>query len=304
MNTISFPSPSSSATSHRRALVLGGGGAAGNAWLIGVVAGLNEGGLDAVDADLVVGTSAGATAAVQLTGADPADLLDAVLAAPLPLRPGRASTPGMDRPIEDHLARTNAIIASSHDAAEMRRRIGGAAMESDGASDPAVQARWRATVASRLPAPTWPEGRMLLTAVDASTGDGVAFDRDSGVELVDAVAASCAGGFAYTIDGTAYIDGGYRRNENADLAAGFSRVLVLSPLGGRSRHPEAWRMQLSAQLEDLRAGGSRVATILPDEEALRALGGTLMDPAMRVPAARAGHAQGLALADGLAELWS
>ena len=46
-----------------RALVLGGGGSAGNAWLLGVLAGLADGGLDVTDADLVVGTSAGATAA-------------------------------------------------------------------------------------------------------------------------------------------------------------------------------------------------------------------------------------------------
>ncbi|MCU1477820.1 MAG: patatin, partial [Subtercola sp.] len=35
------------------ALVLGGGGSAGNAWLIGVIAGLFEGGLDATRADLI-----------------------------------------------------------------------------------------------------------------------------------------------------------------------------------------------------------------------------------------------------------
>ena len=39
------------------ALVLGGGGAAGNAWLIGIIAGLGEAGLDMTEAaDLVIGT--------------------------------------------------------------------------------------------------------------------------------------------------------------------------------------------------------------------------------------------------------
>jgi NTE family protein len=47
---------------HDVALVLGGGGAAGNAWEIGIIAGLAEAGLDLTEAaDLVVGTSAGAT---------------------------------------------------------------------------------------------------------------------------------------------------------------------------------------------------------------------------------------------------
>ena len=49
-----------------RALVLGGGGSTGNAWLIGDVAGLFEGGLDVTTADLTIGTSAGAPAAAQL----------------------------------------------------------------------------------------------------------------------------------------------------------------------------------------------------------------------------------------------
>src|SRR3954451_119611 len=64
-----------------RALVLGGGGLTGNAWLIGVIAGLLEAGLDVTSADRTGGTSAGATAAAQLAGASPAELLDAILAA-------------------------------------------------------------------------------------------------------------------------------------------------------------------------------------------------------------------------------
>jgi NTE family protein len=41
---------------NERALVLGGGGATGNAWLIGIIAGLFDAGLDVTDADLIVGT--------------------------------------------------------------------------------------------------------------------------------------------------------------------------------------------------------------------------------------------------------
>ena len=49
-----------------RALVLGGGGSTGNAWLIGVIAGLFDAGLDLTEADLVIGTSAGSTTAAQI----------------------------------------------------------------------------------------------------------------------------------------------------------------------------------------------------------------------------------------------
>ena len=51
-----------------RALVLAGGGAAGNAWELGLIAGLSDGGVDVTAADLIVGTSAGSTVAAQITG--------------------------------------------------------------------------------------------------------------------------------------------------------------------------------------------------------------------------------------------
>lgn len=53
------------------ALVLGGGGSTGNAWLIGVIAGLYEAGLNVTEPDLTIGTSAGSTAAAALAGSSP-----------------------------------------------------------------------------------------------------------------------------------------------------------------------------------------------------------------------------------------
>ncbi|CAM5356267.1 patatin-like phospholipase family protein [Leifsonia shinshuensis] len=312
------PSPPSGAPGRERALVLHGGGSSGNAWEIGVVAGLLAGGLDVIRADLIVGTSAGSTAAAQLTSAPPAELYAAIVDAPPPQRPGApgAGAPGSTRPgagpdvargvagsVSSQLEVTGRIIASSSDAADMRRRMGAWARELADGADPGRQAQWRATVASRLPRQDWPEQRILLTAVDASSGEGVAFDRDSGVSLADAVAASCSSGFAYAIGDGWYIDGGYRRNENADLAAGYRRVLVLSPFGGRNRHPEEWGMQLDAQVEELRAGGSAVETILPDEASLDAFGEQMMDLSRRPASARAGYDQGRAAAKRLDEFW-
>src|SRR5579863_8165861 len=251
-----------------RALVLGGGGAAGNAWLIGVIAGLSDGGLDVTEADLIIGTSAGSTAAAQITSASPAQLLAGILSAAPRQRTGPAGSGGGGVPVgpaADHMRRTSEIIAAAEDAADMRRRLGAAALEMDAASDGSGQTQWRATVAARLPSQRWPERTVLITAVDADTGEPVVFDRHSGVDLADAVAASCANGFGvppYRIGDRRYIDGGYRRSsENADLAAGYERVLVLSPFGGRSRHPPEWAMHLAAQVDELRAGGSRVETI-------------------------------------------
>jgi NTE family protein len=290
-----------------RALVLGGGGSAGNAWVIGVVAGLFEAGLDVTEADLVIGTSAGSTAAVQLLSTSPTDLLAAILDAPPPQRPGQGGAGGHGRPARpavNHFERTTAVIAAASDPADMRRRLGASALGLDEAADASVRARWRATVAARLPGHGWPEQRLFITAVDAATGEPVVFDRDSRVDVVDAVAASCSSGPPYGIGGGQFIDGGYRRSsENADLAAGSARVLVLSPFGGRSRAPMDWDMHLAAQVEELRAGGSRVETILPDSAALEAFGDNMMDLSRRAPAARAGHDQGSALSRQLSKFW-
>ncbi|MGA8362507.1 MAG: patatin-like phospholipase family protein [Candidatus Dormiibacterota bacterium] len=292
-----------------RALVLHGGGSAGNAWEIGVVAGLFDAGLDVTEADLIIGTSAGATAAVQITSATPTELLAAILSVAPQQRTRPVGTDGGRIPIgpaANHMEITTRIIAAAADAADMRRRIGAAALEMDAASDGSGQTRWRATVAARLPRQHWPERTILITAVDAHTGEPVVFDRHSGVDLVDAVAASTANGFGvppYSIGDKRYIDGGYRRNENADLAAGYERVLVLSPFGGRSRHPLEWGMHLATQVDELRASGSRVETIFPDGDSIKAFGADMMDLSTRPPAARAGYDQGRGLAGLLTTIW-
>jgi NTE family protein len=313
MNTTASPTPrlTAAASDRRRALVLGGGGSTGNAWLIGVIAGLFDAGLDVTTADLTVGTSAGSTAAAQFAGASPTKLLAAALAGAQkrtgPARPPRSQGPAKPHnpgePVVNHLARVTEIIASAADPADMRRRMGAAALELDGASDGSWSARWRATVAARLPRPDWPHRTVLITAVDARTGEPVVFDRFSGVELVDAVAASCSSSLPYRIGDGRYIDGGYRRNENADLASGCERVLVLSPFGGRTLHPLAWRMQLAAQVEELRAGGSRVEMVFPDSDSEYLFGGNAMDLSQRPAAARAGYDRGGALAEQLGGFW-
>ena len=204
------------------------------------------------------------------------------------------------------MERTGAIFGGAENPADMRRRMGAAALELDAASDGSAQTRWRAAVAGRLPSQHWPQRPVHIVVVDAHTGEPVVLDRDSGVDLADAVAASCANGFGVpplTIGDRRYIDGGYRSAENADLAAGYERVLVLSPFGGRSRAPLEWGIHLAAHVDGLRAGGSRVETIFPDSNSRDAFGFNVMDPSTRPPSARAGYDQGKALAEPLSEFW-
>jgi len=174
----------------------------------------------------------------------------------------------------------------------------------DAASDGSWQMQWRDTVAARLPSQNWPERTMFITAVDAQTGEPVVFHGQSGVDLVDAVAASCSSGRPYRFGDGLYIDGGYRSNaENADLAAGYARVLVLSPFGGRTLTPFSWGMHLATQVDDLRAAGSIVETIFPDSDSEHMFGADAMDPSLRPLAARAGYDLGSALARQLTGFW-
>ena len=202
--------------------------------------------------------------------------------------------------------RMRAISAAATSAADLQRAMGAFGLESDSILGPAGRQR-RAIVAGRLPRPDWPDRPMIVTALDAETGELAAFDRGSGVDLVDAVTASTAlPGLVPTvsINGRRYIDGGVRSPDNADLATGYANVVVLSPLGGRSqrppeagqfeglRRPPEWGTDLESHVESLREQGSRVEVITPDAASRAAMGTNQMDPVTRIPAARAGFAQG------------
>jgi len=286
------------------ALVLGGGGSAGHAWLIGFIAGLAEAGLDLTQAaDLVIGTSAGASAAAHVrSGIPPAELFASVLSeVAQPMGQNQVRPPSL--PMGTVFERMRAIGAAANSALDLQRAMGAFGLESDAILGPAAEQR-RAQVASRLPREEWPERPMIVVALDAHTGELAAFDRNSGVNLVDAVTASTAlPGLVptHSINGSRYIDGGVRSTENADLAAGYANVVIFSPLGGRTRtepgqfeglrREPQWRTDLASQVEDLRAQGSRVELVTPDADSRAAMGTNLMDPSARIPTARAAFAQ-------------
>jgi NTE family protein len=79
---------------------------------------------------------------------------------------------------------------------------------------------------------SWPQSQLEIVVVDVQSGERTIFKRDSGVELVDAVMASCALPYAWppaTINLRRYIDGACYSTANLDLAAGFDKILVLQP---------------------------------------------------------------------------
>jgi NTE family protein len=268
-----------------QALVLGGGGVAGIAWMTGVLTGLAEAGRDVTAADLIVGTSAGSAVAAQVGSGLSLDMLFARQTDPAL----QAREIAVELDMVTFAAEFTEVMAGATSAEEARRRAGAFAV----AADTVPEAERRAAVSSRLPSPEWPTRRIQLVAVDAETGDIRVFDRESGVALIDAVAASCAVPGIWppvTIDGRRYVDGGIRSNDNADLASGASTIVVLSPMGYDPPFPVP--MPLRDVVSQLRADGSAVTVIAPDKASVAAIGANPLDPASRLPAAEAGRAQG------------
>ncbi|MBB3676265.1 patatin-like phospholipase family protein [Modestobacter versicolor] len=278
----------------RTALVLGGGGITGIAWEVGVLAGLAEAGVDLGTADLVVGTSAGSVVGAQLrSGVDLEQLYEGQLEP-------HVGTERAARLGRRTLARYGlAMLLARRDDVAFRRRVGELARTAADTGRTPTEAERRAAIASRLPSPEWSDRPLVVTAVDAESGEFVTFTRESGVELVAAVGASCAVPGVYppvTIDGHRYVDGGMRSPANADLAAEYDRIVVVAPLP-RGAGPMT---SVDAQVTGL---VSRVAVVSPDQASLAAIGKNVLDPAAREPAARAGRAQAAAVADRVREVW-
>lgn len=274
-----------------RALVLGGGGITGIAWELGLLAGLAEKGLDLTSADQVVGTSAGSVVGAQiLSGVPIEDLYAEQLMDATGEIAARMGTGAVAR----------FVIASlwPGDASRGRAYLGRAAL----AARTVPESERRGVIESRLRSRSWPERRLLITAVDAETGEPRVFQRDSGVELSDAVAASCAVPIVWppiTIQGHRYIDGGVRSIANADLATGCDRVVVLAPVTFALRRSGRIAGQLSSLGDDVRS-----LVVTPDAQARAAIGRNVLDPAQRAASARAGRRQAVSAAAAVEAVWS
>ncbi|HEY3408363.1 MAG TPA: patatin-like phospholipase family protein [Propionicimonas sp.] len=269
----------------RRALVLGSGGATGVAWELGVLTGLSRAGLP-LDADLVVGTSAGALVAAWLTtsGAVP-DLDDA-----------RGERVGRIGPT--HVARL--IAAQLHPS---RRHalawLGSRAMST---WTPDAEAGWVERVGEGLAGLPWPES-LVIVATDATSGRPAFFSAGQPADLAAAVAASCAlpGVFpAVRIDGRLHFDGGLRSPANLDVAAGADVLIAVAPLSAAVR---ANRRPVH-QAAHLARSGVRVVLIEPDLAGRAALGPDLLAPGRAEVAFAAGLRAGAGRAAEALAAWS
>jgi NTE family protein len=276
-----------------RALVLGGGGVAGIAWELGVLLGLRDAGVDVTDADRVVGTSAGSAVAAQVLSGIPLEELFERQLSPALLDSEIRAELDPEQMVRDF----GAALAGKQPGTEMYRAVGDLALRADTVDEPVR----RAVIERRLPEDAWPYRDLWITAIDASTGEFRVFTRADGVDLVDAVAASCAVPGIWppvTINGDRYVDGGMRSTTNQDLATGCDPVIVIGPsTASMLPSPDVVRGE-----EELRARAS-IVTITADEQSLAALGTNPLDPAAARPAALAGRAQAASHVDEVRAVW-
>ncbi|WP_026910336.1 patatin-like phospholipase family protein [Patulibacter minatonensis] len=276
----------------QRALVLGAGGLAAIAWETGLLAGLRAHGVDLTGADLVVGTSAGSTVAAQLGGLRD---LDELVAAQLDPATSELTPDRDPARIAERAAIWETLADTGGDPLPARRRMGEIAL----ATPTVDEATRRAVIVARLAGVDWPTRPLLVPAVDAVTGERVVLDRDSGVPLVDAVAASCAVPGMWppvTIGERRYVDGGVHSGTNVDLALAADLVVVLQ--AGDARPDDA------GAADALPAGDRRRLLVLrPDDAFVAARGEDPLDPAVRPGCVRAGLAQAARVAPRVRTRW-
>ena len=201
--------------------------------------------------------------------------------------------------LEELAARfARALVDAGGDVARVRAEVGAMAL----ASSTVPEVARREVMAARLPVHDWPTG-LVVTAVDAVTGQRAALDASCGFPLVDVVAASCAVPGVWppvTLGDRRYVDGGVHTALNADLAAGAARVLVVAPLGALGEGPLGAGWDTDRPL--LEASG-RALLLEPDEPSRATFGVNPLDPATRRPAAEAGLAQAADVVDAVRQVW-
>ena len=295
-------------------LVLGGGGVLGEAWMMGVLAGIEDAtGFDLRRCEYFVGTSAGAIVAAHL------------VAGRSPRRPASVGT-------EIEAAASRPVNSLANVAIGAARRAGAWALAAGTSFAPLALglaapggALVRAAMLRALPHPQDTlddlqrnieqsgarfDGRLRVSAVDRRNGRRVMFGspRAPHATAAEAVAASCSVPWLFApvrIGGREYVDGGVWSATNLDAApAGLqTHVLCLNPtaniVGTQSVLAlirNVARSAVSIEAMALRRRGAAVATVAPNTESALAMGTNFMDREPRGRVLAAGYRQGLSLA--------
>jgi len=300
-------------------LVLGAGGAPGEAWLIGVLAGIEDGaGLDLRGCEYFVGTSAGAIVAAHLAAGN---------------RPRQRPSVARERwPGGDHPPTPLAAAALAGAALGAARQSRGLALAASARLAPLALglaapggALVRAALLRSLPRPVEVldrlraeieatgasfDGRLRVVAVQRSSGRRVVFGRPGAppASPSQAVEASCTVPWLFApvvIDGREYVDGGVWSPTNLDAApAGRdTQVLCLNPtaniVGDRTVMPVVRGVSRSAASIEalaLRGRGASVQIVAPDVDSAAAIGASVIDGEPTGRVLESAYKQGLSLA--------
>jgi NTE family protein len=295
-------------------LVLGGGGVLGEAWMMGVLSGIEDAaGFDLRECEGFVGTSAGAIVAAHLVAGN---------------APRRPSSVGTDLEVGGSGPTRGLAVA----AVTAARRAGQAALAASATFAPLALgvaapggAVVRALLLRGLPRPPDTlsqlraqversaarfDGRLRVTAVDRANGRRVVFGSPGAprATVAEAVEASCTVPWLFapvTIGGREYVDGGVWSPTNLDAApAGRdTHVLCLNPTASLAAgHTmltvmrNVARSAVSIEALALRRRGALVRTIAPNAESAAAMGSNFMDQEPRTRVLSAAYRQGLLVA--------
>jgi NTE family protein len=315
-------------------LVLASGGTLGEAWMSGVLAGIEDAsGHDFRATESLIGTSAGSLVAA------------ALVAGQRPRRPARA--PGSLVLTSGEAAHADVIADSAAQLATpwlpisrstLQSVIREAARLAGVAATPLApmalalgstgSTAMRAALLGRAPGadPSLSaihdgisetgarfDGRLRVVAVDRASGRRVVFGSPGSPDatVAQAVQASCSVPWIFApvhINGREYVDGGVWSNTNLDVApAGrMTQVLCLNPIASLDiaiASPLGLLRAIAgstAALETLtlRSRGAKVRMIGPGQDIARVMGPNLMDTRRREQVLAGGYAQGLELGGG------
>jgi NTE family protein len=297
-------------------LVLGAGGVLGEAWMMGVLAGIEDAtGFDLRECESFVGTSAGSIVSAHLVAGQ---------------SPRRPASVGTDYQIDE--AGSEPVDGLAAAALHAARRAGAWAAATGSAFAPLAVglaapggAFMRATMLQRIPRPRDDlhrlrariqrsgarfDGRLRVATVDRRSGRRVVFGSPGAptVTVAEAVAASCTVPWLFApveIDGREYVDGGVWSPTNLDAApAGRdTHVLCLNPTASLVGSHNVLTMvrtvartAVSVEALVLRRRGAAVQLVAPSAECAAAMGTNYMDPEPTERVITAAYRQGLRLA--------
>ncbi|MGH8506559.1 MAG: patatin-like phospholipase family protein [Stenotrophobium sp.] len=288
-------------TGVKRALVLGCGGVAGAAWTIPMLDALQRHlQWDARDADILIGTSAGAVIASLLAAGVSVDRM-------LQSQSGTAkdciwnhdTDSGGALPPRPALRFPAAWLALQGLRGKVGLLAGVSGLLPEGRSDMRPFMR---LIDSAVPAGEWaPHPDCWIVTTDTKSGQRVAFGRDD-APTAPLNLAVCA---SYGVPGwcppvrigdRSFMDGGILSPTSADLLLGsdVSEAIVLAPMAS-TRLDQATSMAkkferrmrrymtriVDREVEQLRSAGIQVTRLEPGPEDLKAFGSNMMDPRRR-----------------------